>query len=136
MKRSLFLAVTVICAAFLLASCTMTDSNSNSSSNSNNANSTKPADSKPADTKPGDTTASSGDIGVPECDAYIKKYEACLNDKVPAQARDMMKSSFEQARNSWREAAKTPQGKEGLAAACKQATDAAKQSMGAYGCDF
>lgn len=131
MKKSLFLAVAVICAAFLLSSCDKLSSNSNSGSNSNNSNSSKSGDSKP-----GDTTASSGDIGVPECDNYIKKYEACLNDKVPAQGRDMMKSSFEQMRKSWKAAAATPEGRAGLANACTQAMDAAKKSMGAYGCDF
>ncbi|MEO6391056.1 MAG: hypothetical protein ABIP75_04335 [Pyrinomonadaceae bacterium] len=131
MKKTLFLAVAVICAAFLLASCDKLSSNSNSGSNGNNSNSGKSGDSKP-----GDTTASSGDIGVPECDAYIKKYEACINDKVPAASKDIMKNSFDQMRKSWKAAAATPEGKAGLANACTQAMDAAKKSMGAYGCDF
>ena len=75
-------------------------------------------------------------IGVEECDDYLAKYEACLDSKVPAAARATMKSSFEQTRESWRKLAATPQGKAGLAQACKAAHDAAKQSMAAYGCTF
>ncbi|HYY41498.1 MAG TPA: hypothetical protein VE775_02125, partial [Pyrinomonadaceae bacterium] len=81
--------------------------------------------------------APAGDkIGVEECDDYLAKYESCLNDKVPAAARAAMKSSFEQTRAAWRKAAATPQGRTGLAQACKTAHESAKQTMGAYGCTF
>jgi hypothetical protein len=130
MKKTLFLAAAVICAAFLLASCDkLTGGNNSNSGNSNSS-------TKNDNSKPGDTTASGDSVGVPECDAYIKKYEACLNDKVPAQTRDMMKSSFETQRKAWRDAAKTEQGKASLAAACKQADESAKASMTAYGCSW
>jgi hypothetical protein len=55
---------------------------------------------------------------------------------VPAVARDTMKSSFETTRASWRQAAATPEGRAGLATACKTARDAARQAMSAYGCQF
>ncbi|HZT57013.1 MAG TPA: hypothetical protein VFA21_00160 [Pyrinomonadaceae bacterium] len=83
------------------------------------------------------TTAGSGDkIGVAECDSYLEKYETCLNDKVPESARAMMRSSFEQTRKSWKDLAATPQGRNGLAQACKMADDSAKQAMSAYGCKW
>lgn len=83
------------------------------------------------------TSASGGDsIGVPECDAYLQKYESCLNDKVPESARAMLRTSFEQTRNSWKTTAATPEGRAGLAQACRAADDAAKQSMSAYGCKW
>ena len=91
------------------------------------------ADSKTADAK----TAPAGDtIGVAECDQYLAAYETCLKDKVPAQARDMMKASFDQTRASWKQAASTPEGRAGLATACKAARDSARQAMGSYGCTF
>ena len=81
-------------------------------------------------------TASPDSVGVAECDQYLAAYESCLKDKVPAAARDMMRSSFESTRASWRQAAATPEGRAGLAAACKTARDAARQAMSPYGCQF
>jgi len=80
--------------------------------------------------------ASSDKTGVAECDEYIEKYEACLT-KVAAkspQIETMLKSSFEQQRKAFKEAAANPQSKAGLSAGCKQAIETAKQSTGAYGC--
>jgi ABC-type uncharacterized transport system auxiliary subunit len=82
-------------------------------------------------------TAPAGDkIGVEECDDYIAKYEACINSKVPEAQRAALKSTFEQAREGYRRAAATPQGKAALAQSCKAARDAAKQATAAYGCAF
>lgn len=108
------------------------------------ASDTKPADAKPAadntktDAEDKKTeTASTGDsIGVPECDDYIAKYEACVNKNVPEAMRGTFKTSFDQARKSWKELAANPQTKATLPAACKQATEAAKQAMASYKCDF
>lgn len=96
----------------------------------------KPAEDKPKDDAKTDMAATGDDIGIPECDNYIKKYEACVKDKVPAQASEALKTSFETVRKGWKDAAKNPQAKEGLASACKQAHEAAKQSMAAYKCDW
>jgi hypothetical protein len=83
------------------------------------------------------TTSTSGDkIGVPECDDFLAKYEACVRSRVPAAAQAVFNSSVEQMRKSWKEAAATPQGKAGLAAGCKQALETAKSSMSAYGCNW
>src|ERR1700748_1390815 len=84
----------------------------------------------------GTTTASGDKIGVPECDDYIAKYEACVNSKVPETMRATVKASMETARKQWKDLAATPQGKAGLAQACKAATDTAKQAMTSYGCSF
>ena len=47
-----------------------------------------------------------------------------------------MKTAFEQAREGYRKAAATPQGKAIVAQTCKTAMETAKQSMAAYGCTF
>jgi hypothetical protein len=95
------------------------------------------AKSEPAAAQTATTAAPAADsIGVAECDQYLAAYESCLKDKVPAAARDMMKSSFETTRASWRQAAATPEGRASLATACKTARDAARQSMASYGCQF
>ena len=101
-------------------------------------NTTKPADnSKPADnTKTADTKPAADKIGVPECDEYVAKYEACIFDKVPEAQRAILKTSFEAQRKGFKDAAATPQGKSGLAATCKQMLETAKSSMNAYGCKW
>jgi BRCT domain type II-containing protein len=124
------LAFCVLCA-FVLIGCTKTETTSNSNSTTTNSNK-----STTTTTTTG-TTSSTGDkIGVPECDDYIAKYEACVNGKVPEMARAQFNSSMKNLRDAWRKAAATPEGKAGLAAGCKQATEQAKTSMKAYGCEF
>ena len=117
MLTKTFLAFCVLCA-FVLIGCSKTETMSNSNSTTSTASST------------GDK------IGVPECDDYIAKYEACVNGKVPDMARAQFNSAMKTARDAWRKAAATPEGKAGLAAACKQAAEQAKTSMKPYGCDF
>ena len=93
----------------------------------------------PATTAPGPAMVGSvadGDFGVKECDDYIRKYLACVDSKVPEAARAMVRQSLDQAKAQWKQAAATPQGKASLATGCKAATDAARQSMAAYGCSW
>jgi hypothetical protein len=78
--------------------------------------------------------ATADSVGIPECDDYLTKYQACVQSKVPEAARGALKQSIDQTRAAWRTAAGNPGGKEGLAAACKQARDASKTAMAAYGC--
>ena len=76
-------------------------------------------------------------LGVPECDDYLKKYEACVMRKAPESGRAALKQSLNQTRTAWRSALAAPGGREGLATACKQARLASKASLTAYGCtDF
>jgi len=108
----------------------------------------KPADTaaKPADTaaKPADTAAKpaaapaaggGGDIGVAECDDYIKKMTEC-SGKMQPEAAGPMKESMETMKKAWRDAASTPEGKTALASGCKQALDAAKSAYASMGCTF
>src|SRR6266478_3244587 len=45
------------------------------------------------------------EIGIAECDAYIRKYETCL-EKVPAEAQAGLRDGLEAQRKQWRTAAK------------------------------
>ena len=122
-KLAFLLAACLICGSLATAACTSGGASAGSEPKAGAASNT--------------TAAAAGDsIGVAECDQYLAAYESCLKDKVPAAARDMMKSSFESTRASWRQAAATPEGRAGLATACKTARDAARQSMSSYGCQF
>lgn len=92
------------------------------------ANEEKPAEPAPA--------AAGDSVGVPECDEYISKYTACLSGKVPEASRAAMEQGLTTMRDAWKKAAETEAGKAGLAQACKTAMDTAKQSMGAFGCEW
>lgn len=95
----------------------------------------KPAATTTTTTAPVATVAK-GDFGVPECDEYMSKYLACIDGKVPEAQRAMLRQSLDQAKAAWKQAAATPEGRQGLATGCKAATDAAKQAMQAYGCSW
>jgi hypothetical protein len=147
LKRLFFPLVLSVCCALLLAGCGGTDTTSNSNTTTTNAtktttgtNTTTTTTSTPSTTSTTNTTTtttSTGDkIGVAECDEYLDKYEACVSGKVPAAARAQYESSLAQVRKSWRDLAANPQTKASLAQACKMATEQAKQSMSAYGCNF
>jgi len=123
-KLAFLLAASLVCGSLATAACSSGGASAGSEPKAGAATTTT-------------TAAASGDsIGVAECDQYLAAYETCLKDKVPAAARDMMKTSFENTRASWRQAAATPEGRAGLATACKTARDAARQAMSSYGCQF
>ena len=82
------------------------------------------------------TLAGTVEVGVPECDQYLKKYFACVDSKVPEASRALMRQSVDTMKMAWKQAAATPQGKTGLAQACSQAEAQAKMSMAAYGCTW
>ncbi len=94
----------------------------------------KPAQTANAAASPAAQAA--GSIGVPECDTYMTKYRECIESKVPDSAKATVRQSLDQATAAWKQAAATPEGRTGLAQACKQATDAARMAMQAYGCSF
>jgi hypothetical protein len=125
-KLAFVLAASLMCGSLATAACSSADTSSGAQ-----------AKDAPGRTAAESAPAASGDsIGVAECDQYLSAYESCLKDKVPAAAREMMKTSFESTRASWRQAAATPEGRAGLATACKSARDAARQAMAPYGCQF
>ena len=124
MLRKTFLIFAVLCAAILIGcSKTETMDNGNTAGNSNKTGTT--------------TTAPAGDkIGVPECDDFIAKYDACVSSKVPEAGRAAAKSAIDQWRASWKRLADNPATKGTLAAACKQAAEQQAAAMKPYGCTF
>jgi len=104
-----------------------------SETTTNRASAPAPAASPAATTN---TASHAGEVGVPECDAFLKAYEACVHDKVPAAARPTFDTTLANWRKAWRDQAANPQTKSALAAACKTAHDNARTSMKAYNCTF
>jgi hypothetical protein len=81
-------------------------------------------------------TASGEKIGVPECDDFIAKYEACVSGKVPAAAQASFKSSIETWRKSWKGLAANPQTKATLTQICKTQLDQTKTALSSYNCSW
>ncbi|HVS20415.1 MAG TPA: hypothetical protein VHD88_01140 [Pyrinomonadaceae bacterium] len=118
-----------VLGAFLLTECSKTETMNNSNSTAGNSNKAATM-SSPAKT----TASSSGEkIGVPECDDFIAKYEACA-DKVPEAGRAQYKSSLAEWRKSWKQLAATPATKGTLAGICKQAAVQQAAALKSYGC--
>jgi hypothetical protein len=129
LSKTLF-TLAVLCAAILVG-CSKTETMENSNTAAGNSN--KAATTTATTTAPGKTASSGEKIGVPECDEFIAKYEACTS-KVPEIARAQYKSSVEQLRSSWKKLAANPATKGTLAAACKQAAEQQAAAWKTYGC--
>ena len=80
--------------------------------------------------------AAPGETGVAECDDYLRKWDACLATKVTGDAREQVKVVLDATREAWKRAMATPEGKAGLASACREATELAKMQVAAYGCSW
>lgn len=81
-------------------------------------------------------TSESQEIGIPECDAYVRSYESCLAEKVPEERRDGLRTTLNDQRNKWQNAMTSGEDKAGLVAQCTEAKASALQTMGDYGCSF
>ena len=125
MSKPILLMLFVI-SALLLIGCAKSETTTN-------RNAAVPANTSTA-ASPATATSSTGDIGVPECDAFLKAYEACVHDKVPAAARPTFNTAITNWKKAWHDQAANPQTKAALASACKSAHDQAKASVKIYGC--
>lgn len=72
-------------------------------------------------------------IGVPECDDFIAKFDACVSSKVPAAER--AKYNIDYWVKSWKKQAQDPATKGKLATLCKQSADN-QATLKSYGCTF
>lgn len=62
-----------------------------------------------------------GPVGVPECDEYLRRFEACTNASGSPLAGS--RPAFKAQRDSFRIAARTPEGKDGLKPLCQKMLD-------------
>ena len=128
MRRITLVILSLVCVVILYG-CSKTETNNNNSMASNTG--------KPAMNSAGEKPAMTAEkIGIPECDDYIAKYESCVRSKVPQAMRAQLESALKTSRENWKKAAENTASRGTLAAACKQASDAAAASMKAYGCSF
>ncbi|MGL4634510.1 MAG: hypothetical protein ACRCWF_00875 [Beijerinckiaceae bacterium] len=76
-------------------------------------------------------------VGIPVCDAFLTKYDACMKNQ-PAAQKAQFDQMMTQMRTSWKQMAANPQSKPALETACKQITDQMKTQLNAapYNCGF
>lgn len=82
-----------------------------------------------------DPAPASLEVGIPECDEFLRKYHVCLRDHVPEAARKAALDALEQSAKSWREIAGGP-GRDALAKACVTAAESTKDATAAMGCTW
>ena len=121
MLSKTLLILAVLCVAILVG-CSKSDTMNNSNTAAGNSNKA--------------TTTAGDKIGVPECDDFIAKYDACVSSKVPEAVRAQYKTAIDQWRASWKKLADDPATKGTLAAACKQAADQQAAALKPYGCSW
>jgi len=132
MRRTTILVLSLVCGLVLIA-CSKTETTNNSNTSAGSSTTEKPATSTPATT----TASTSGDnIGVPECDDFITKYDACVSNKVPEMVRAQYKDAIARWRSEWRRMANDPATRGQLAAACKQAAEQQSAALKSFGCTF
>jgi len=124
MSARTILIVLVVCVSFLNGCAGLvTRSNSNS----------KPA--KGSRNSAAATTSSSEKIGIPECDDFIAKYNACISDHVPAAKKAEYKENIDAFARAWKQLMANSD-KNTVAAACKRHSDMARENMKSFGCEF
>ena len=135
LKKSL-LILCVLSAAILIG-CSTTGNTNSTTTNSNSSSGSTAASTPSTPATTTTTTASAGDkIGVPECDDFIAKYDACVSAKVPEMARAQFQGAVKQWKDSWKKLAENPATKGSLAAACKQAKEQQEAALKTYGCTW
>jgi len=132
MLRKSLLVFSIMCAGILIGCGHTETTNSNTAA----GNSNKSASSNTSSTSTTSTTSTGDKIGIPECDDFLAKYEACVTGKVPEAARATYQSSIKQWRDSWKQMAGNPQTKGALAAACKQAREQQETALKSYNCTW
>lgn len=135
MLRKTFLVIGILCVGLLIA-CGKTENTSSTAGNENQAATTTNSTTSTTSTSSASSTASADKIGVPECDDFIAKYDACVSGKVPEAQRAQYKNGIDQWRSSWKQLAANPATKGTLASACKKAAEQQDTAMKAYGCSF
>lgn len=86
------------------------------------------AEVKPKSAEP-ESLATVGEVGISECDEYLRLYEKCMNNpRVPEAARAVMKQSIEETRRAWKDALEKARNSPGADAAFKATADACREA--------
>jgi hypothetical protein len=135
--RHVSLLSLVVSAVVIAAGCNSKRSSEAAAAPAAPAPAASPAAAPPAATASATSPApAAGEIGVAECDDYLRKWESCLASKVTGEAREQVRVALDATRDGWKRSAAIPEAKAGLAAACKEAAELAAMQVSAYGCTW
>jgi hypothetical protein len=82
-------------------------------------------------------SASGGEtIGIPECDDYLAKLEACISNKMPEKARERHMKDLEGLRKAMLDMATKDRNQAATIAMCKIASETSRENYKKYACDF
>ena len=124
MRRKSVLIPCVLCTAIMFG---CYKSQRTGSENSRNANGSG-GNSTPV--------ASTEKIGIPECDEFVAKYEACITDHVPEAKQRQYRENIAAWSKAWRQQMVNTTARDVVAAACKRHIIASRESMKSFGCEF
>jgi hypothetical protein len=123
MSAKTILIVLVVCVPFLNGCAglvTRSNKNSNSAKESSNSAASKTSSEK---------------MGIPECDDFFARYNACISDHVPEAKKTQYKENIDAFARSWKQLMANTD-KNTVAAACKRHKDMARENMKQFGCEF
>jgi hypothetical protein len=82
------------------------------------------------------TEATAQSTGIAGCDDFLRKYEVCINTKVPADQRDVHKGILNNYRKSFGDLAKDPVAKPGVESSCKTVAEQIEGLLRLVDCTF
>ena len=124
MSARTILIVMVVCVPFLSGCAGLVLRNNNHSNSAKGSSNSAAA-----------KTNSSEKIGIPECDDFIARYNACIADHVPEAKRTEYKENIDAFARAWKQLMANSD-KNTVAAACKRHSDMARENMKQFGCEF
>ena len=83
-----------------------------------------------------DISAADEEFGIPECDDYVRKMNACINDKVPADEQSALRFQLGSTKRTWQKESLDPSQRDSLASECRDAASLAARSTEQYGCQW
>jgi len=76
-------------------------------------------------------------IGVPECDNFIKRYVACVEQRVPPDQKAKLMDDLNEHHAKWRELSRLEQGKLAVGLSCRSVAQRLKGDLTVdFGCEF
>jgi hypothetical protein len=83
---------------------------------------------------PAGRLAAGDPIGVPVCDEWLAKYNRCIDDRMPEDARAPMRRALLEAIHTWRHTAASSAGRLALEETCARRIERTRRATESMGC--
>jgi len=81
------------------------------------------------------TALAADSVGIPACDDFLAKYQACITDKAPADQKTVMEGMVSAIREDWVNDVKT-KGSQQVEDVCRQAPAEMRDWFSSQGCSY